>query len=74
MKLVPNWRRVLKSAWSLRLAALSAIFGAAEVAVQVFMDDPPIPRGTFAAIAAFVSFGAAMARVIAQESVSGGGQ
>jgi hypothetical protein len=71
MKLASNWRAVLRHAWSLRLALLSAVLGAAEVAVQVFMDDPPVERGVFAAVAAFVSLAAAVARVVAQQPISG---
>lgn len=71
MKLVWNWRAVLRHAWSLRLALLAAALGAAEFVVQVFMDAPPIPRGTFAAIGALVSFAAAVSRVVAQTAVSG---
>lgn len=71
MTLTHNWRAVLRHAWSLRLALIAAALGAAEFVVQVFMDDPPIPRGTFAAIGAAVSFSAAIARVVAQVPISG---
>lgn len=71
MNLVRNWRRVLRHAWSIRLSLLAGALGAAEVAVQALIDDPPIPRLTFAALAALVSFAAPIARVVAQRSVSG---
>lgn len=71
MNLTRNWRAVLRHAWSLRLALLSAALGGAELVVQVFMDDPPIARGAFAALGAFVSISAAVARVVAQAPISG---
>jgi hypothetical protein len=69
MSLIWNWRQVLKRAWSIRLTLLASALGAAELAVQVFMDEPPIGRGAFAALGAVVSFSAAVARVVAQPSV-----
>ena len=71
MKLASNWRAVLRHAWSLRLALLSAALGAAEVAIQILTDNPPLERGVFAALAAAVSLASAVARVIAQAPISG---
>lgn len=71
MSLVSNWRRVLRHAWSIRLALLAGALSAAEVAVLVFVDSPPLPRGSFAVLAALVSFAAPIARLVAQRSVSG---
>lgn len=71
MTLVWNWRTVLKHAWSLRLALLASALGAAEFVLPLFFDNPPLERGTFAAIAALVSFSAAVARVFAQPEISG---
>lgn len=72
MTLVARWRRVLRYAWSIRLALLASAFGGAEVAVNILTADPPLPRGTFAAIAAVVSAGASIARLIAQPSLHDG--
>jgi hypothetical protein len=71
MSLVSNWRRVLRYAWSIRLSALAGVLSAAEVVVQVFVDNPPIPRLTFAVLAGLVSLAAAAARFVAQRTVSG---
>lgn len=71
MKLASNWRAVLRHAWSLRLSIVAGTLGAAEVAIEVFMTDPPISRGIFAALAALVSVAAAVARVVAQQPISG---
>lgn len=69
MSLIWNWRQVLKRAWSIRLTLLASALGAAEFVLPLFMDDPPIERGLFAALAALVSFSAAIARVVSQPSV-----
>jgi len=74
MSLVSNWRRVLRHAWSVRLSVLAGALSAAEVAVQVFIDNPPIPRFTFAILAGLISLSAAIARFVAQRSVSGAEQ
>ncbi len=74
MSLVSNWRRVLRHAWSIRLSALAGLLNASEVVVQVFIDNPPIPRLTFAVLAGLVSLAAAVARFVAQRTVSGGEQ
>ncbi|WP_100961081.1 hypothetical protein [Bosea sp. FBZP-16] len=71
MKLASNWRAVLRHAWSLRLTVLASMLGAVEFVLPIFMDDPPIERGVFAALAALVSLAAAIARVVAQQPISG---
>lgn len=68
MHLIWNWRQVLKRAWSIRLTLIAAALGGLEFGFQVFMDNPPIPRGTFAALGALVSAAAAIARVVSQPS------
>jgi hypothetical protein len=35
VRLVENWKVVLRDAWSARLALLSAVLGAAEIGVQL---------------------------------------
>lgn len=71
MKLASNWRAVVRHAWSLRLTLVASALGAIEFVLPVFMDDPPIERGIFAALAAAVSMAAAVARIIAQVPISG---
>lgn len=74
MRLVWNWRQVLQYAWSVRLIALATLLTGAEFVLQVFMDDPPLPRGTFAALGFLTTIAAGAARFIAQQNVSGGGK
>ena len=69
MALVWNWRAVLTRAWSVRLIVLAAILSGAEVALPMLDGILPIPPGTFAAVAGFVSAGALLARITAQKDV-----
>jgi len=62
--LVDDWRRVLRRAWSIRLALLAALFTAAEVIVPLFGDV--LPRGVFVLLAFGASMGGAVARIVAQ--------
>lgn len=68
MTLIWNWPQVLKRAWSIRLTLIASALGAAEFVLPLFMEDPPLDRGVFAALAALVSFSAAIARVVSQPS------
>jgi hypothetical protein len=61
---VPNWRRVLRYAWSVRLMLLAALFTALEAVLPFFIDT--IPRGIFAALTFVVSGAALIARFVAQ--------
>lgn len=64
VRLVPDWRRIVRRAWSIRLAILSALFSGAEVIVPIFADT--MPRRWFAALSFVAVVGAAFARIIAQ--------
>ena len=70
MKLIDDAKSVLLKAWSIRLALLSALFGAAEVAVPYFA--PFLPPGVMAVLATVSSVGAAVARVTAQPKMHDG--
>lgn len=66
MQLIEDWKRVLRDAWSARLALLSAVLGAVEVGVQIMA---PQWGGFGAALAAVTSLAAAVARVIQQSKL-----
>lgn len=65
MKLAPNWREVLRYAWSIRLMLLAAALSALEVALP-FIGALPIPTGVFALLSALTTAAAFMARLLAQ--------
>ena len=72
MNLVPNWRRVLKRAWSIRLMILAALLSG----VEVILGFPDIEQrldlqpGLFAGLSALVTAGALIARLLAQNGVT----
>lgn len=64
MQLLPDWQRIARRAWSVRLALLSAVLGSVEIGVQFLAATQPTPY--FAMAAAFTSLAAALARIVAQ--------
>lgn len=62
--LLPDWRRILKQAWSIRLTVLAGLFSAAEVILPLFVDV--LPRHLFVVLAFVAIVGAAVARLVAQ--------
>lgn len=68
MKLIDNWRDVLRKAWSLRLMFLAAILSGVEVVLPFFSEA--IPRGLFAVLSFLTVAGAFVARLVAQKGLS----
>ncbi len=64
MTLIPDWKRVLRKAWSVRLALLAAALGGVEIALPLFYDA--IPRNVFLGLSVLVTMGACVARLVAQ--------
>lgn len=69
IRLLPDARRLLARAWSVRLALLSAVLSAAEVVTSYVA--PAQPSGKFAAFAGVLSLAAAVARLVAQPRTLG---
>lgn len=69
--LVPDWRDILRHAWSLRLMILAALLSGAEVALPLLGGLLPIPTGVFAGLSFLVVVGAFIARFVAQARLSG---
>ena len=67
--LIPNWRKVLRKAWSVRLMIVAALMSGIEIALPFFSDK--FPRGVFAALSFVVVAGAFVARFVAQKELSG---
>ena len=67
MKLIDNARKVILKAWSIRLALISALLSATEVALTYVA--PERPSGLFALGAFVVAIAAAISRIIAQPSM-----
>ncbi|WP_376742164.1 hypothetical protein [Ensifer canadensis] len=64
MSPIPNWRLVLRYAWSIRLMLLAALLSGTEVALPFF--EYSIPAGIFAALSALTTAAALVARFVAQ--------
>ena len=67
IKFGASWKNVLRTAWSVRLAALSGLLSALELVAPYFAFA--MPQGVFAALAIATSIGASVARVVVQEGV-----
>ncbi|HEV7251442.1 MAG TPA: hypothetical protein VGN93_31075 [Shinella sp.] len=70
MRLAPNWRAVLRYAWSIRLILIAALLSGAEVALPLVGDALPVPDRLFAALSFLTTAGAFLARLTAQKGVS----
>ena len=64
MNLAPDWKRLLRYAWSIRLVVLSAVLSGIEVILPLFVDT--MPRNLFAVLSILAAIGAGVARVVAQ--------
>ena len=67
MKLIADWRSILRKAWSIRLMLLAGLLSGAEVILPLFADG--IPRHLFAALSMITIAGAFVARLIAQKGL-----
>lgn len=71
MKLVENWRAVLRCAWSVRLMIAAGILSGIEVALPLIDGWVEVPRGIFASFSGLVTAAAFVARLVAQNNISG---
>jgi len=69
MNLLPDWRRILRHAWSIRLMLLAGLLSGCEAALPFFADS--LPRGIFAGLSIVVAAGALVARVTVQKGIHG---
>ena len=68
LHLAPDWRDILRRAWSARLILLAGVLTGIEVVLPLFWSD--LPRGLFAGLSGVVTAGALVARVVAQKGLS----
>lgn len=62
--LIPDWKRVLKKAWSIKLMIIAGGLSAIEAVLPFFQTQ--IPRGLFAIGTLIITFAAVVARLYAQ--------
>lgn len=70
LQLVPNWRRVARKSWSFRLGLLAALFGAAEVGLQI--ASAVKPSMGLALASAVVALIGALSRLFRQQELHDG--
>lgn len=70
MSLYPNWRDILRKAWSVRLIALACLLtGAEAIALVLGVDWLPGNEVVRAGVLFGLSAGALVARIVAQRDV-----
>ena len=67
MTINPDWKAIVKKAWSIRLMLLAGLLSAVEVVLPFFSDA--MPRGVFAALSGLSVGGAFVARLVAQKDM-----
>lgn len=72
MTLLPNWRDVLRNAWSIKFMLLAALMSGAEVVMSILQPSNTLPPGVFAALAGVVTSIALVARLMAQSEADHG--
>ena len=68
MRLVENWRLLLRRAWSVRLMLLAGVLSGAEVVFPLVCADV-LPSGVFAGLSFTMTASARVARLVAQNGV-----
>jgi hypothetical protein len=68
MRLVSNWWAVLTRAWSVRLLIVAALLSAAEVVLPIYQQIYMLPNRLFAILSGLFTFGALIARIVAQRN------
>lgn len=68
MTLLPDWKRILKKAWSVRLMALASILSGCEAVLPY--AEFVMPRGSFAAVSFVIVTAALLSRFVVQKSMS----
>jgi hypothetical protein len=64
MELLPDWKRIARRAWSIRLSIIAAMLSGAEVVLPLFINV--LPQNLFASLSFVAVVGAAVARVVSQ--------
>ena len=68
LKLYPNWKTILKQAWSIRFAILAALFSFAEV-FNSLLGSSYLSPGMFALASGFFASAGFISRLVAQKNV-----
>ena len=66
-ELIPDWKRVLRRAWSIRLMLLAGLLSGLEAILPIVMDAIPWPRWLASTVISFVVGLAFVTRLMAQK-------
>lgn len=70
MKLIPEWKRILRRAWSMRLMLLAGLLTGCEAVINVVGADwLPLPKWVRMLLILGVIGGAFVARLVAQKGM-----
>jgi len=67
IRLAPDWKLILRKAWSIRLMLLAGILTGCEAVLPLYQDT--IPRGLFAVLSMIAIVGGFIARLLAQKDM-----
>lgn len=70
VRLIPNWRAVLKRAWSVRFIVFAIVAGAVEILLPLFTDG--FPPGIAAGLSVGAMVLALMSRIVLQKHTGTG--
>jgi hypothetical protein len=65
--LIPDWKRVLRRAWSIRLMLLAGLLSGLEAILPIVMDAVPWPRWVASTVISTVVGLAFVTRLLAQQ-------
>lgn len=65
-QLLPEWRDILRRAWSIRLMLIAGLLSGCEAILPLFSDSFPMPRWASSALVAVVIAAAFITRLLAQ--------
>lgn len=65
--LIPDWKKVLKKAWSVRLMAFASVLSGCEAILPYASEF--LPRGSFAGLSFLIVTGALLSRFMAQKDM-----
>ena len=68
MTLLPDWKRIAKKAWSVRLMALASVLSGCEAILPY--AEFILPRGSFALVSFVIVTAALLARFVVQKDLS----
>ena len=65
--LYPNWKQIIRKAWSIRFMTMAAVLSACEVVLPLYEDT--VPKNLFATLSFFFVSAAFISRIVAQRDV-----